>query len=124
MTNTTKQPANWIHSFNVEGGRVYVSDKGALKLVTIQPNGMERFLMCLMPAQATFLANAAGDIGNFLVSDEYKAIEHNKELNKEKNKISKQMENEKTKALRTAQAAIEALQRLGVSVDLAKVSGQ
>lgn len=121
MTNATKQPANWIHSFNVPEGRVYVSDKGALKLVTIQPNGMERFLMCLMPNQAKFLANSAGEIGNFLVSDQYKAIEHDKELNKEKNKIARQMDNEKAKALRTAQAAIEALQRLGVAVDLTKV---
>ena len=125
MTQTTKQPANWIHSFNVEGGRVYVSDKGALKLVTIQPNGMERFLMCLMPAQATFLANAAGDIGNFLISDEYKAIEHNKELNKEKNKIASQMVKHQEVALRKAQAAIEELQRLGLKVDdLGKASGQ
>lgn len=118
MTNTNKPQANWVHSFNIpdQALRVYVSEKGAFKIVTMQPSGEERFMLCLQPAHVEALVNAAGDIGNFLSSPEYKAIEANKPLVKERQKIATQLEREKDKAMRNAQAAIEALNRLGLTV--------
>ena len=112
MTNN-KQPANWVHSFNIpeQALRVYVSEKGAFKIVTMQPSGEERFMLCLQPAHVEALVNAAGDIGNFLTSPEYKAIEANKPLVKERQKIATQLEREKNKAVLNAQAALENLKR-------------
>lgn len=118
MTQTNKPQANWVHSFNLpeQALRVYVSEKGAFKIVTIQPSGEERFMLCLQPAHVEAIVNAAGDIGNFLSSPEYKAIEANKPLVKERQKVATQMEREKDKAMRNAAAAIEQLQRLGLTL--------
>lgn len=121
MNNQQTSKANWVKSFNIgDGTRVYVSDKGAFKLTTIQANGEERFLMCLTPAQTKILVNASGDIGNFLMSDEYKAIEQNKVLVKEREKIANQMHREREKAARNLQASIDKLKALGVAVELPK----
>ena len=115
--NNNKQPAVWVTSFNVgDGTRVYVSEKGALKLTTILPSGEERFMCCLQPAHAMAIVNGAGEIGNFLLSDEYKAIEANKATVKEREKINQQLAREQEKAMRHAQAAIEQLKRLGLDV--------
>lgn len=118
MTMTNKPQANWVHSFNLpeQAVRVYVSDKGSFKLMSIQPSGEERFMLCLQPAHVETLVNIAGDIGNFLSSPEYKAIEANKPLVKERQKIATQLQREQDKAMRNAQAAIEALSRLGLTV--------
>lgn len=121
MNNQQTSKANWVKSFNIgDGTRVYVSDKGAFKLTTIQASGEEKFLMCLTPAQAKILVNASGDIGNFLMSDEYKAIEQNKVLVKEREKIANQMHREREKAARNLQASIDKLKALGVAVELPK----
>lgn len=117
MYNNNKPQANWIHQINTESGlRMYVSDKGAIKFVTVSPGGEERFQLCLTPTQAKMLVNASPDLCNLLLTPEYKAIEENKVLTKEREKINTQMQREQDKALKQAQAAIEQLKRLGLDV--------
>lgn len=113
MSYQTKQPANWVKSFTSNGVKIEVSDKGALKL-THADNG--RFIMCLTPSQAKLLVDVSGDMANFLVSDEYKAIEHQKELNKEQVKIQTQVEREREKAIKNAQAALDKLNAMGITI--------
>jgi hypothetical protein len=113
MYKNDKAPAKWVHTFNVgDGTRVAVSEKGAFKLSQILPSGEERFMLCLQPKHLMAIVNAAGEIGNFLVSDEYKAIEAGKANAKERDKLTLQIEREKEKLARTMQAAAEALARL------------
>jgi hypothetical protein len=119
-TNNTPK-ANWIHHVNTEEGRIYVSDKGAIKIVTRDQNGQEKFVACFRPREAKLLANMSGDLGNLLISPEYKAIEDNKGAVQEQAKIARQMDKERSKALLQAQAALEQLQRLGVKFELPKV---
>lgn len=115
--NNNKVPAKWVHSFNIgDGTRVHVSEKGAIKLTTILPSGEEKFMTCLTPVVAKALVNAAGDLGNFLLSDTYKAIEDNKGAVKEREKIAAQLERFEAKRKLELQAALDKLTAAGYSI--------
>ena len=54
------------------------------------------------------------------MSDDYKAIEQNKVLVKEREKSANQMHREREKAARNLQSSIDKLKALGVAVELPK----
>ena len=113
MYNQTKAPAVWVHTFNIgDGTRVSISDKGAFKFTQILPSGEERFMLCMQPKHVEALVNASGDLGNILLSPEYKAIIDGKGAAKERSKLTLQIEREKAKLAQMILANTEALTRL------------
>lgn len=124
MDNQDKAKANWVARQEiVEDGAVigYVdtSDKGALKFTSVNQSGQERFLFCLMPSHLHYIS--AFDVKAYSQGEEYGTIMHQALLNKERAKVEGQKTKEIQKQALTAQAALEALKRLGV--DVSKLAG-
>lgn len=117
MENKNESKANWIARQEIiENGAVtgfvYTSEKGALKFVSVTPEGQERFLFCLMPSHLPYVANF--DVRAYTQGEEYGAIMHQALLNKEREKLNSQTSKEIQRQALKAQAALEALKRLGI----------
>lgn len=117
MDNQNQTKANWVARQEIiengaVTGYVYTSDKGALKFVSVNAQGQERFLFCLMPSHLHYVTGF--DIKAYAEGEEYGAIMHQALLNKEREKLSSQTSKEIQKQALKAQAALEALKRLGI----------
>ena len=124
MDNQNQTKANWVTRQEIiENGAVtgfvYTSDKGALKFVSVNAQGQERFLFCLMPSHFPYVTGF--DIKSYSESEDYTAIRHQALLNKEREKLNSQTSKEIQKQALIAQSALEALKRLGV--DTTKLAG-
>lgn len=117
MEQATQNKANWVSRQEIieEGavtGYVYTSDKGALKFTSVNGQGQERFLFCLMPSHLPYVMGA--NIAGIVQSEDYKNIIEANEKHKAQAKLSQQVQKQVQREALKAQAALEALQRLGV----------
>ena len=121
MYNANKTPANWVRHFELEnGGRAYVSDKGAIKLVTRNEAGEEKFVVCIMPSQLEFFRTL--NLGPVAESEEYKQIMDARQDNKHKQYLERKIAAEQTKAAKTIQAALDNLKALGLDPSQAQAA--
>lgn len=112
-----QQKANWIARREIVEkqsvtGFVYISDKGALKFVSVDGNGQERFLFCIMPQHLPYLNNF--DTKALAESEDYKNIREGAIKAREKAKVEQKVQKEIERQALKAQAALEQLARLGV----------
>ena len=121
MYQDNKQPANWIHSQAIgdNEGKIYISDKGAVKITRFNSNGQEQFVTCLTPTSLNLLSLI--NITDLLNSPEYQAVLKAKEDNKAQTYMAKRMAQEQEKAAKKVQAALDQLKILGVDVSTLKV---
>lgn len=116
MYNKDRKPANWIHQFNTEHGRISISDKGAIKVSQILPSGEERDAMFFSAKTAETAVNIAGDLANVLLSPEYKAVLAEAPKRKEQAKLENLKAKQAQRAILTAQSAFETLKSLGYDI--------
>jgi hypothetical protein len=118
MYNNNESKANWIKSFQLDNNiTVSISDKGSVMLRYTDNN---RFLACFQANTVETIVNVAGDLGNILASDEYKAVIESKERAKVAKFAERQVAQHILKAQKLAQAALDALKASGMSEEQAK----
>lgn len=122
MSQATKpqyeSKANWVSTQVLDNNlTMSVSDKGSVMLRQTDNN---KFIACFQAGVVEQIVNASGDIGNLLVSEEYKAILENKAKTKAARYQERQVATHILKAQQMAQAALDALKASGMSEQDAK----
>lgn len=120
--DNTQPKANWVQSRDIIEnqviiGRVYISDKGALKFVKVDVNNVESFLFCLMPQHLPYAMNF--DLAGLIQSQEYQAIREEAAKNKERTKLERKVASQQQRTVLKLQSLLEEAKSLGI--DLSKV---
>lgn len=105
--------ANWVHEQPIEGGKLSISDNGAIKVTEYTTQG-ERFCFALTRRQLQMLVNI--DVKALIESGEYNALLEQTQLDKAKQRLETQVEKAVKREQLKIQASLDQLRLLGVNV--------
>ena len=115
MDQDNKPKATVVKTFTLTGLELRLTEKGAV-VVYLTADGREpRFSHCLSPSHVKIHAEMGCPVFSSIIEDAaWLSIQENREVNKEKAKIEKQVARQMDKAAKTIQAAKDQLRALGL----------